>query len=760
MAAQDVLAPPSWVKVGSKCKWWSESQKTSHPIVVTSIDLAKKRVVVHFEADHRVWKTVPFALIGSNGPLRPSGPDTGDALAPDASKHQKAGPRAAKQEGAGGRDEEDGTATPPWYEQIAVAETRDKAKDEILRQEEEVTAQQERRRAAWETARRKQAEEEALTREVEKRRREEAAEADRLRILKKLQKEREEEQRRQMELQLMELEEAVTARVNAVWRQREAAVRQQLEEEVRLREEESQRLLQERLREEMASRPRVSFGVKTKPEMQKIVIPQPEKASAQPGSGALAQEPALAAPAAAGLPPGDEGDSLDDGRGAAGADGLPLAADGAARGGAAPAPPPPLGEAEAAAVAAPARGHPAEAEAAEEEVHPARQPARTATESYGRRISQIYAMHNPAKLADVPGLLAKYAGCEAEMYDRICKKYGVEPEPAPRLSSRGSSLATPGEGREARRGAHLPAAGYARKAGAPAPPPRPRPPGAVGAQQPVQQSSSSLANAPSSMSLLARFQNLVSPADCDAGDADGDVETHGEVDGTCDTYRRDWGNEGRHASSEWDARHRGAPSHAEEARSDRITVAHSSSYARSSHADVGMSYPGRDSRDGHYGLPSRAESRGGSTARRSPGRIDRRTDRLDDHAAYHCDDGSWQGGDSRTSGSRYSGAPGNRSRSCYRDDNGGSNIAARYGPTSRDGYGGGYDHGRSGSYRDGGSHGSSYGGDGAHVGGGHDRVRSSRSRSRGGYRQDRDHGSSYSGGRGHRRDGRSYGGGY
>ena len=43
------------------------------------------------------------------------------------------------------------------------------------------------------------------------------------------------------------------------------------------------------------------------------------------------------------------------------------------------------------------------------------------------KVLVIYQQHNPSKLTDVDKLLAKYAGKEDEMYQKICKKYGVAP---------------------------------------------------------------------------------------------------------------------------------------------------------------------------------------------------------------------------------------------------------------------------------------------------------------------------------------------
>eukprot|EP00411_Alexandrium_monilatum_P060439 CAMPEP_0175517464 /NCGR_PEP_ID=MMETSP0096-20121207/14974_1 /TAXON_ID=311494 /ORGANISM="Alexandrium monilatum, Strain CCMP3105" /LENGTH=152 /DNA_ID=CAMNT_0016819785 /DNA_START=15 /DNA_END=469 /DNA_ORIENTATION=+ len=126
----------------------------------------------------------------------------------------------------------------------------------------------------------------------------------------------------------------------------------------------------------------------------------------------------------------------------------------------------------------------------------------SAVEFYGARICAVYERHNPQKLAEVPALLEKYAGCEAEMYDRICEKYGVEPEALPEHLA-----ADPPCSPEPR-----PPLGYARKASAPAPPPQLRG-GAKGA--------------PSASSLMARFQSLVS-----CGGGHDEAAEQGAEDGT------------------------------------------------------------------------------------------------------------------------------------------------------------------------------------------------------------------------------------
>jgi len=48
-----------------------------------------------------------------------------------------------------------------------------------------------------------------------------------------------------------------------------------------------------------------------------------------------------------------------------------------------------------------------------------------ASQDYRALLQKLYEKHNPAKLGDVDWLLEKYAGREAEMYQRICDKYGV-----------------------------------------------------------------------------------------------------------------------------------------------------------------------------------------------------------------------------------------------------------------------------------------------------------------------------------------------
>ena len=54
-------------------------------------------------------------------------------------------------------------------------------------------------------------------------------------------------------------------------------------------------------------------------------------------------------------------------------------------------------------------------------------PAATPKAWVREQVLVLYQKHNPSKLAEVEKLLAKYAGKEEEMYQKICKKYSVAP---------------------------------------------------------------------------------------------------------------------------------------------------------------------------------------------------------------------------------------------------------------------------------------------------------------------------------------------
>lgn len=485
MAAAGKL--PAWLQVGKNCRYWSESQQTHHPVVITSVDPVKKRVVVIFVADSSVWKTVPYSAVGPTGVLRP----------PDGAVDGKA------------KEKDDGTATPPWYDQLNQAETREQDKTDLKRKTEDSLAQKERRRYLWQQEQQRKADEERKVREEERSAREATAEVERLRIVEKIRVEREAEQMRQFEVLMMNKEEEVSSKLNAVWRQREAVTRRQHEEEEREQFEEEQRLLAQKLHEEMANRPRIAFGVSKRQEPAKVQISQqPDKVPATPAAPMLGQhdgsqqqpqllqQQQLQFAAGAAWPAEDSWAALE-----AALPPRPSQAEA------------PCTESIAAAAAAAASRAAARrmlAESEEERRRNLAAPAAAAYGSqvhghdlqrsvspgdwYGMQIRVIYQKHNPSKLADVPMLMEKYVGCEEEMYERICEKYGVQPLPPPdNLEKPAPPAAAPPA---------KAAVGYARKAGAAVPPPTLTKP-------------KSKASAPSANSLMERFQNLVEDLDDD-----------------------------------------------------------------------------------------------------------------------------------------------------------------------------------------------------------------------------------------------------
>eukprot|EP00419_Tripos_fusus_P060449 CAMPEP_0172933562 /NCGR_PEP_ID=MMETSP1075-20121228/220570_1 /TAXON_ID=2916 /ORGANISM="Ceratium fusus, Strain PA161109" /LENGTH=909 /DNA_ID=CAMNT_0013794905 /DNA_START=90 /DNA_END=2819 /DNA_ORIENTATION=- len=63
---------PRWVALGHRLHWWSESRKTHLVVKVTKLDELKRIVIVTFESDSKVWKSVPYSQFGrSSCPLRP-----------------------------------------------------------------------------------------------------------------------------------------------------------------------------------------------------------------------------------------------------------------------------------------------------------------------------------------------------------------------------------------------------------------------------------------------------------------------------------------------------------------------------------------------------------------------------------------------------------------------------------------------------------------------------------------------------------------
>lgn len=554
---------PSWTVVGAKGKWHSESTKAVHTVVVTSVDLVKRRVVVHFEADHKVWKTVPFAYVGGNGPLQPydggakelnkDGKEAG--VASQQVANQQAGSKAA---GKGEKPEEDGTATPPWYEQLNEAETREEVKHDKKRAELEVTERQMERQKRWQQAQKQRVEEEARRREEERRRSEEAAEKERLRILEKLRVERELEQLRQRELQFMQVEDALSDRyVNGPLRLAERRVQEEKERQLaeRLREEEAARREKEsKFREEVANRPLISFGVKFRQEPVRLGHPQlppqqqhvdQQEPAAPPAEGeplldldALAAAQRWADAYSAGAVPADH-------NAAPASDGHETQQQVAAIAtAAATAGNPYDGYHQQQHATYPAAGGQDCGHGYEDQDHvrastgevghdtyggawdqaataaPSSEQV-SAAEYYGSRITAIYSQHNPAKLQDVPALMAKYVGCEAEMYERVCEKYGVEPDPhLERPEPEDDALVQ--QTASAKRAPAPPMKGkVARKAAAPSPP-----------------DTLNEADAPSSSDLMARFASLVTVGDDPQAERGGAVSSGSKPQRSSDQRKR------------------------------------------------------------------------------------------------------------------------------------------------------------------------------------------------------------------------------
>eukprot|EP00927_Polykrikos_kofoidii_P083997 TRINITY_DN8740_c0_g1_i1.p1 TRINITY_DN8740_c0_g1~~TRINITY_DN8740_c0_g1_i1.p1 ORF type:complete len:759 (-),score=168.87 TRINITY_DN8740_c0_g1_i1:69-2345(-) len=561
MQPQESQSLSSWVKIGAKCRWKSETTKTFHNVVVTSVDPVKRRVVVHFEADSKVWKTVPYAYIGGAGPLQPVEGVAAGQQGAQAQQVQQAKKGAVAENGAKAEKKaDDGTATPPWYEQLWQAESRQGQKQEVKQKEAEVVQRQIDRQQRWQQALQAKAEEEAKQREEERKRSEEAAERERLRILEKLRLEREFEQLRLREVQAMQHEDLLSDKClneperKAARRQREEdELRKLVEQRVKAEEERRQdeeRRHEERRREEeerqakleeMANRPRVCFGVRRGPETQRVVpvpdpkpppppqTPAPEQSLAPPpppppgvaeevwdesqyapqgqtthsrwdvGEGDIAREGVAENVDDTGVHEdlaADGGFSTldgfyaDNGNGCSSYNGQSVEQHGDVSSGC-------LVEGDVGAHSNEDAGW---------DLPPAA-PGVTPGEYYGSRICAIYRQHNLAKLADVPGLMEKYSGCEAEMYDRICEKYGVQPDP--HLPAREESPQVPPAVPKQRyaKKAKAPAfsvpstATTAGRSGGPEPPPSAPPP------PPMPK------KAPAVSSLMARFQSLLGPGE-------------------------------------------------------------------------------------------------------------------------------------------------------------------------------------------------------------------------------------------------------
>lgn len=69
---------------------------------------------------------------------------------------------------------------------------------------------------------------------------------------------------------------------------------------------------------------------------------------------------------------------------------------------------------------------------------------RTAEETaYYSRLVRYYELHNPQKLASIPGILRAYAGREEELFRQLVERYGPEPPPPRVGGAAGGSAANP-----------------------------------------------------------------------------------------------------------------------------------------------------------------------------------------------------------------------------------------------------------------------------------------------------------------------------
>lgn len=161
---------PSWISVGKKLHWWSESQQKNMSVKVAKVDDKKHQVYVTFDIDPKAFKSVPFSKIGKKDcPLR-----NPDANGSRAGKTQESSASKEKKQ----KDQRDGSVTPNWWDKEEMMKLHEKAvkKDEQLiklQKKEEEKKKEERRRQELAAAERKKVEE-----AFEKRK----AEAERLKL--------------------------------------------------------------------------------------------------------------------------------------------------------------------------------------------------------------------------------------------------------------------------------------------------------------------------------------------------------------------------------------------------------------------------------------------------------------------------------------------------------------------------------------------------------------------------------------------------
>jgi len=149
---------PSWIGVGKKLHWWSDSQKKNMSVRVSKVDDKKGLVFVIFDIDQKVWKSVPFSKIGRKDcPLRNPKDDSAEASKKDDSGASKNGSQKEKKR----KDPKDGSVTPDWRENMkAVNEQKARREQQgiDLQKKEEGKMKEERKRQELVAAERRKVE--------------------------------------------------------------------------------------------------------------------------------------------------------------------------------------------------------------------------------------------------------------------------------------------------------------------------------------------------------------------------------------------------------------------------------------------------------------------------------------------------------------------------------------------------------------------------------------------------------------------------
>lgn len=248
-SADDDDALPSWCGVGRKLHWWSESQKKNMLVRVTKVDEIEKKVIVTFEIDQKVWKSVPFTKIGRKDcPLRnPADEKTSEGAKSDAATQAKADGSGAKKRK---RENQDRSATPDAFSKEGMrALAEQKAKREQLAIQKKIEEEE---------------------RKKEERRRQELVEADKRRVAEAFEK-------RKKEAEAQKLKEEEEWRQNLIKRrEKEAAEEAEREKE---KEERRKKRREEKAKKEEEERKKAE--AKAKAEGRPIVVP-PKAGLGQP----------------------------------------------------------------------------------------------------------------------------------------------------------------------------------------------------------------------------------------------------------------------------------------------------------------------------------------------------------------------------------------------------------------------------------------------------------------------------------------------